>query len=75
MYFTSTRAVKRISAAQAIAQGISEDGGLFVPSEFPALDCRTLDSLVNMSYKERAKKVPFAPRTSDPGLNGCSTVP
>ena len=57
MYFTSTRAVKRISAAQAIAQGISEDGGLFVPSEFPALDCRTLNSLVNMSYKERAKKV------------------
>ena len=24
---------------------------------------------------ERAKKVPLAPSTSEPGLNGCSTVP
>lgn len=57
MYFTSTRAAKNVSAAQAIAQGISEDGGLFVPSEFPAIDQQTLTQLVNMSYKERAKKV------------------
>ena len=57
MYFTSTRAAKNVTAAQAIAQGISEDGGLFVPSEFPAIDAETLNQLVNMSYKERAKKV------------------
>ena len=57
MFFTSTRANKNVSAAQAVAQGISEDGGLFVPSEFPAIDQQTLEQLVNMSYKERAKKV------------------
>lgn len=57
MYFTSTRAAKNVTAAQAIAQGISEDGGLFVPSGFPAIDAQTLNQLVNMSYKERAKKV------------------
>ena len=57
MYFTSTRAAKNVTAAQAIAQGISEDGGLFVPSEFPVIDADTLNKLVNMSYKERAKKV------------------
>ena len=57
MYFTSTRAAKNVTAAQAIAQGISEDGGLFVPSEFPVIDADTMNALVNMSYKERAKKV------------------
>lgn len=57
MFFTSTRAAKNVTAAQAIAQGISEDGGLFVPSEFPAIDENTLNALVNMSYKERAKKI------------------
>lgn len=57
MYFTSTRAAENVTAAQAIAQGISKDGGLFVPSEFPAIDSKTLNELVNMSYKERAKKV------------------
>ena len=57
MYFTSTRARKNVTAAQAIAQGISEDGGLFVPSEFPAIDQADLNALVNMNYKERAKKV------------------
>ena len=36
MLYTSTRdnSVK-VSAAHAIAQGISEEGGLFVPCEFP----------------------------------------
>ena len=57
MYFTSTRANKNVTAAQAIAQGISEDGGLFVPSEFPVISAAELNELVNMSYKERAKKV------------------
>ncbi len=57
MYFTSTRAAKNVTAAQAVAQGISEDGGLFVPSEFPEIDAETLNKLINMSYKERAKKV------------------
>ena len=36
MLYTSTRDNSiRVTAAQAIAQGISEEGGLFVPVELP----------------------------------------
>ena len=54
MFFTSTRQKLNVTAAQAIAQGISKDGGLFVPSEFPKFSQEMLDKLVNMNYKERA---------------------
>lgn len=58
MFYKSTRnsSVKK-SAAEAIAQGISEDGGLFIPSEIPSI---TLDEIVkmgDMSYAERAAAV------------------
>ena len=36
MLYTSTRDNSiRVTASQAIAQGISEEGGLFVPCELP----------------------------------------
>ena len=55
MKFLSTRnSAVRYSAAQAILQGISPDGGLFVPESFPSLDYRTL---LPLSYAERAAKV------------------
>ena len=50
MFFTSTRQKLNVTAAQAIAQGISKDGGLFVPSEFPKFSQEMLDKLVNMNY-------------------------
>ena len=38
MNYTSTRNANiKVSAATAISQGISEDGGLFVPESIPAL--------------------------------------
>lgn len=54
MQFTSTRSRKNIESAQAITQGISEDGGLFVPQSFPALTAEQLNRMTGMSYKERA---------------------
>ena len=43
MQYTSTRDKSiRVSAATAIAQGISEEGGLFVPCELPHF---SLDSI------------------------------
>ena len=54
MFFTSTRNDLQVTAAHAIAQGISSEGGLFVPSEFPAVSPEALAELVNMNYKERA---------------------
>lgn len=55
MKFVSTRGGgSPVSAAQAISQGIAEDGGLFVPAEFPAVSAKELESMLGMSYAERA---------------------
>lgn len=55
MMYTSTRdPSKRVSAAQAIAQGISEEGGLFVPESFPAVK---LEDMQKLDYIGRAKYV------------------
>lgn len=65
MYYKSTRnsSVKK-SAAEAIAQGISEDGGLFIPSEIPSLSLDEIVAMGEMSYAERAAKV-FAKYLTD----------
>ncbi len=57
MQYTSTRdnSVK-VTASQAILQGLSHDGGLFVPVEVPTLDI-PLDKLADLSYQETAYRV------------------
>lgn len=57
LYHSTQDKSKSVSSAQAIAQGISKDGGLFVPERFPRLDEATLRSLLTMSYQERAKLI------------------
>ena len=58
MLYNSTQNKNEVvSAAQAIAQGISKDGGLFVPQEFPKYDEATLKALLKEDYRGRAKKV------------------
>ena len=58
MKFKSTRgSVKELFSAQAISQGIAEDGGLFVPTEIPQLDLTEIALLTNMSYAERAENI------------------
>lgn len=58
MLYTSTRNNSiRVSASQAIAQGISEEGGLFVPCELPEFSLERIDNMVKMSYINRAKTV------------------
>lgn len=47
---------KEITASQAILKGLSEDGGLFVPTSIPKLEC-SLDELSHMSYQEVAYQV------------------
>lgn len=46
-----------VSAAQAISQGISSDGGLFVPVEIPKYSNEDFQAMLKMDYKGRAKKV------------------
>ncbi|NLZ45739.1 MAG: threonine synthase [Clostridiales bacterium] len=55
MYYKSTRnSSVNVTSAQAIAQGISKDGGLFVPSEIPFISFDDISNLGKMSYAERA---------------------
>ena len=57
MKFTSTRAMKELESAQTITQGISEEGGLFVPTSFPKLSDELIGKMVDMDYKQRACEV------------------
>lgn len=55
--YKSTRSEKApVTASAAILQGLSEDGGLFVPDHIPALD-HTLAEFAGMSYQEVAVEV------------------
>ncbi len=58
MMYSSTRNRScQVTAAQAIARGISAEGGLFVPEEFPVWSLERLSSLVGKSYQEKAKAI------------------
>lgn len=55
MQYVSTRAKNvTVSAAEAIVKGLSDDGGLFVPSEFPQITRDEMVALADMEYSERA---------------------
>lgn len=55
MNYLSTRdKTLRLSAAQAIAQGLSTDGGLMTPVVLPKLCQNALESMKEMSYQQRA---------------------
>ncbi len=57
LYYTSTRNRDvRVTASQAILQGLSEDGGLFVPESIPTLEV-PLEELAEMSYQQVAYQV------------------
>ena len=60
MKFVSTRArneKKEYTAAEVIKQGLAPDGGLFVPTEIPALTAEDLDRLAGMTYPQRAAEI------------------
>lgn len=58
MNYISTRDRSRtFTAAEAIVKGISDDGGLIVPSSFPLIDQKLFDELAAADYPERAAKV------------------
>ena len=58
MLYNSTRNTDvRITASAAIKQGLSEDGGLFLPESVPAVSLEKIEELSKLSYPERAKYV------------------
>lgn len=55
--YSSTRGGSaQVSASEAILKGLSEDGGLFVPTRIPKLDI-PMEKLAKMSYQETAYEV------------------
>ena len=57
LYYRSTRSdANKVTASQAILQGLAKDGGLFVPEEIPKLTL-SMDQLAKMSYQETAYEV------------------
>jgi len=56
--FLSTRNKKKsVTASQAIIKGLADDGGLFVPHEFPVLTGDDFVALLDMDYAARASFV------------------
>ncbi len=77
MQYHSTRdnAVS-VSAARAITQGISKEGGLFVPESFPALTAQDITNLIDKSYVDRATFVlsKYLSDFSEQEVSDCATA-
>lgn len=56
LYYSTRSKGEPIKASQAILKGLSDDGGLFVPGQIPALD-KSLKELSAMTYQETAYEV------------------
>ena len=65
MFYNSTRNSNvKVSSAEAITQGISVDGGLFVPESIPQLTLDEIKAIGDMSYADRAAYI-FAKYLTD----------
>ena len=56
LYKSTRDSSKLVTASQAILKGLSDDGGLFVPTTLPKLD-KSIDELSKMDYKGIAYEV------------------
>lgn len=55
MFYNSTRnSTVKVSSAEAITQGISADGGLFVPESIPEISLDEIKAVGDMNYADRA---------------------
>ena len=72
MYRSTRSESTPITASQAILKGLSDDGGLFVPTELPKLDV-SLEKLSGMTYREVAYEVMklFLTDYTEEELKGC----
>ena len=65
MIYKSTRGqAKELLFKDVIFEGLASDGGLYVPSSWPVLDSRLIESFSDMSYQEIAYQV-FKPYLDD----------
>ena len=58
MKYVSTRdKARQVDAAQAIVAGLSREGGLYVPEDFPSFAAERIESMAGMPYAARAGEV------------------
>lgn len=57
MKFISTRGGEKVTGAQAIVKGLSDNGGLFVPEKFPEVTLKELEDMLSADYPERAAEI------------------
>lgn len=56
MYRSTRNSENRVTASQAVLQGLSSDGGLFVPETLPVLS-KSIEELAKMDYRQLAYEV------------------
>jgi threonine synthase len=56
MYRSTRDSSNRVTASQAVLQGLSSDGGLFVPETIPVLQ-KSMEELSKLNYQETAYEV------------------
>ena len=77
MKYISTRSkIEPINSAEAILQGISADGGLFVPESIPKITLDEIKSLIDKNYSQRAVSVlkKFLTDYTDDELSECAEL-
>ena len=58
MKYIGTRGGEKVSGAKAIMQGLSENGGLFVPEKFPCVSEKEFaEMLKELGYKDITERV------------------
>ena len=58
MKFISTRdTAYEVTGCQAVVEGLSKEGGLFVPASFPSVTEEELNEMLALSYPERAARI------------------
>lgn len=77
MKYVSTRGgSERYDSAEAIIQGLSANGGLFVPTMIPTIDEAFIEGLVPLTYQDRAKAIlgRFLIDYTDAEIDACVTA-
>ena len=58
MHYVSTRdAARRLTASKAIVEGLSRDGGLYLPEQIPQISLAQIEALAKLPYPQRAAKL------------------
>ena len=58
MHYVSTRdSARRLTASEAIVEGLSRDGGLYLPESIPQITLADIQALSALPYPQRAAKI------------------